>query len=63
MTSEEEIEMKQTSIVLVASLATVAALAQTAGFGTDSVGSVPAGWSCGVTGRGNPPGLRGPRWA
>ena len=54
MTFNEEIEMKQTSIGLVASLVTATALAQTVGFGTDPIGSAPSGWSCGVTGRGKP---------
>jgi hypothetical protein len=39
-------------------LASAGALAQTViDFDADAVGAVPAGWSCGVTGRGNP------RWA
>ena len=49
--------MKQSSFVLLASLASTAALAQTVSFDSDAVGAVPAGWTCGVTGRGNP------RWA
>jgi hypothetical protein len=49
--------MKQTSIAMVASLISASAIAQAATFDSDAVGSVPAGWTCGVTGRGNP------RWA
>jgi hypothetical protein len=46
--------MKQTSIGLMTSLVSATALAQTIGFDTDTVGSAPAGWTCGVTGRGSP---------
>jgi hypothetical protein len=49
--------MKQTSIAAVASLISATAIAQTVNFDSDAVGSVPAGWTCGVTGRGSP------RWA
>src|SRR5216110_1526043 len=49
--------MKQSSFVLLASLASTAALAQTVNFDSDAVGAAPAGWTCGVTGRGSP------RWA
>ncbi len=49
--------MKQTSIGLVASLASAAALAQSVNFDSDAVGSIPSGWTCGGTGRGSP------RWA
>jgi hypothetical protein len=49
--------MKQTSIGLVASLVSTTALAQTVNFDADVVGSAPAEWTCGVTGRGSP------RWA
>jgi hypothetical protein len=45
--------MKQTSIALLASLVSSTALAQTANFDSDAVGSVPAGWNCGVTGVGS----------
>jgi hypothetical protein len=45
--------MKQTSIALLASLVSSTALAQTVDFDSDAVGSVPAGWSCGVTGGGS----------
>jgi hypothetical protein len=46
--------MKQTSIGLVASLVAATAMAQTVNFDGDPVGSAPAGWTCGVTGRGTP---------
>ena len=49
--------MKQTSIAMLASLASATALAQTVNFDSDAVGSMPAGWTCGVTGGGSP------RWA
>jgi hypothetical protein len=45
--------MKQTSIALLASLVSSTALAQTVDFDSDAVGSVPAGWNCGVTGGGS----------
>jgi hypothetical protein len=46
--------MKQTSIGLLASLVSTSVLAQVANFDGDTVGSVPAGWTCGVTGSGSP---------
>jgi hypothetical protein len=46
--------MKQTFLALAASLIATAALADTIGFDQDSTGTVPAGWMCGVTGRGSP---------
>lgn len=46
--------MKQTSIALVASLASTFAGAQASNFDNDPVGSIPAGWACGSTGGGNP---------
>ena len=46
--------MKQTSIGVTAALVSATALAQTLNFLADPVGSAPAGWSCGVTGRGKP---------
>ena len=46
--------MKQSSFVLLASLASTAALAQTVNFDSDAVGAAPSGWTCGVTGRGSP---------
>ena len=45
--------MKQT-IGIVASLVSATVMAQTASFAGDAVGSAPAGWSCGVTGRVKP---------
>jgi len=49
--------MKQMCLALVSSLCAISALAETAGFDQDPPGTVPAGWVCGVTGRG------APRWA
>jgi hypothetical protein len=49
--------MKKTSIGLLASLVSSTAFAQTANFDADAIGSIPAGWTCGVTGGGSP------RWA
>jgi hypothetical protein len=46
--------MKGTSIGVLASLASAAAMAQAINFDGDAVGSVPSGWTCGVTGRGSP---------
>lgn len=46
--------MKQTVLALAASLIATAALADTMGFDQDSTGTAPAGWMCGVTGRGSP---------
>jgi hypothetical protein len=46
--------MKQTSIGLLASLVSTTVLAQVANFDGDTAGSVPAGWTCGVTGSGSP---------
>ena len=40
--------------LLVACLLSTPVLAQTFYFDTDVVGTVPAGWTCGVTGRGSP---------
>ena len=40
--------MKHTSIGVVASLASAAALAQSVGFDSDAVGSVSAGWIAGA---------------
>src|SRR5438105_8861253 len=53
----EGVAMKQSSFVLLASLASTAAFAQTVNFDGDAVGAAPAGWTCGVTGAGSP------RWA
>ena len=46
--------MKRTSIGLLASFVAATAMAQTVNFDSDLVGSAPAGWTCGVTGRGTP---------
>jgi len=46
--------MKQVLVALLASLFTSAALADTSGFDQDPAGAPPAGWACGVTGRGSP---------
>jgi len=46
--------MNPSSIGLLASLVSGTVMAQTVNFDADTVGSAPAGWSCGVTGRGNP---------
>src|SRR5947208_15321761 len=39
---------------MLATLASTKAFAQTVNFDSDAVGAAPAGWSCGVTGRGSP---------
>jgi len=46
--------MKQVLVTLLASLFTSAVLADTSGFDQDPTGAPPAGWACGVTGRGSP---------
>ena len=46
--------MNPISIGLLASLLSTTVLAQTINFDSHPVGSVPAGWACGVTGRGSP---------
>jgi len=46
--------MKRSMVVATTLLAAGAPFAQTVGFDTDAVGSPPTGWTCGVTGRGNP---------
>ena len=46
--------MKQTILILVTSLFAGTAMAETNGFDQDTIGSIPAGWTCGVTGRGSP---------
>ena len=46
--------MKQVLVTLLASLFTSAVLADTSGFDQDPTGAPPAGWICGVTGRGSP---------
>ena len=45
--------MKQTSIALAASLLSTSIVAQPVNFDSDTVGFVPAGWTCGVTGSGS----------
>ena len=45
--------MKPTSIALAASLLSTSIVAQAVNFETDTVGSAPAGWTCGVTGSGS----------
>jgi len=49
--------MKQVLLILLSVLFASAALADTIGFDQDPAGALPAGWTCGVTGRGSP------RWA
>jgi hypothetical protein len=46
--------MKENVFMLVVSLFAVDAMAETIGFDQDRIGAVPAGWVCGVTGRGSP---------
>ena len=46
--------MKRGSIGLLASLVSATVAAQVVHFDTDTVGSAPAGWTCGVTGSGSP---------
>ncbi len=46
--------MTHLSLALLTWLIAAAALADTTGFDEDAVGTVPAGWTCGVTGRGSP---------
>jgi len=48
--------MKQILLAFAVSLVATA-LADTIGFDQDPTGTIPAGWTCGVTGRGSP------RWA
>ena len=49
--------MKKTSLGVLTSVLATTAMAQAVNFDGDAVGSVPSGWTCGVTGRGSP------RWA
>jgi hypothetical protein len=49
--------MQQLLLALAGSLVATAALADTMGFDQEPLGTVPSGWTCGVTGRGTP------RWA
>ena len=46
--------MKQYILILVMSLFAVDAMAEIIGFDQDQIGAPPAGWVCGVTGRGSP---------
>ena len=46
--------MKQTSLALAASLLSTSIAAQVVNFDSDTVGSAPAGWTCGITGSGSP---------
>lgn len=46
--------MKQGVIGVAATAAAVVAAAQTFGFDAEALGSIPAGWTCGVTGSGKP---------
>ena len=46
--------MKLTALMVVLALLAVDAVAETIGFDKDQVGAAPAGWICGVTGRGSP---------
>src|SRR5258706_4124605 len=49
--------MKEILMVALTSLTSTVVLAQAVNFDSDPAGAAPAGWSCGVTGRGSP------RWA
>ena len=46
--------MKRIYVSMIASICATTALAETVGFDQDPAGSLPAGWVCGVTGRGSP---------
>ena len=46
--------MKPYILILVMSLYAVDAMAEVIGFDQDQIGAPPAGWTCGVTGRGSP---------
>jgi len=46
--------MKENVLILVMSLFAVDTMAEIIGFDQDQVGAAPAGWVCGVTGRGSP---------
>ena len=46
--------MKQIYLSMIASIFATTAMAETIGFDQDTTGSPPAGWVCGVTGRGSP---------
>jgi hypothetical protein len=49
--------MKQTRITLTVLALSVSVMAQGTTFDSDQIGAVPAGWTCGITGKGSP------RWA
>jgi hypothetical protein len=46
--------MKRNILILVMSLYAMDAMAEIIGFDQDRIGALPAGWVCGVTGRGSP---------
>jgi hypothetical protein len=46
--------MKYASLMVLSSLFASTALADMVGFDQDAAGAAPAGWTCGVTGRGSP---------
>ncbi|HSW08029.1 hypothetical protein [Aquabacterium sp.] len=46
--------MKQTIVALAALTLSAGARAQGSGFEDEALGAAPAGWTCGVTGRGSP---------
>ena len=46
--------MKQIILMLFMSLFAMDAMAEIIGFDQDQIGALPAGWTCGVTGRGSP---------
>ena len=46
--------MKQNILILAMSLYAMDAMAEIIGFDQDQIGAPPAGWTCGVTGRGSP---------
>src|SRR3954467_13961941 len=56
-TAEQAREMRGVIMAALTVFSATAAFAETDNFDQDKPGSAPAGWSCGVTGRGNP------RWA
>src|SRR5437762_3252026 len=52
--SERRVVMKTGITIASTVFATTAAIAQSVSFDGDRIGSAPAGWTCGVTGRGSP---------
>src|SRR4051812_2814768 len=46
--------MNSVPLAMLASFVSASALAQSANFDSDAVGTPPAGWNCGVTGSGKP---------